>query len=126
MGGEYYVWEKPRKMNNAVIIKKRRNIGGLTSFKLRVPALVQDRTDRAGCIRRSYWTFHIRGPGVIVSDTRIWTNSERIKERVDEEMRERETGQGKRRRSTICGRRRRGGRVQVGKSCYRSHPRRVA
>ena len=58
MGGEYYVWEMPRKMNNAVINKKMRNIGG---------------------------------PGVIVKDTKIWTNSDRVKERIDEELRKRKT-----------------------------------
>ena len=57
IGGEYYIWEMPRKMNNATINNKMRNIGG---------------------------------PGIIVKDTKIWTNSKRIKERVDEEMRKRQ------------------------------------
>ena len=58
MGGEYYIWDMPRKMNNAVINSRMRNIGG---------------------------------PGVIVKDTKIWTNSNRIKERIDEELKKRKT-----------------------------------
>ena len=30
---------------------------------------------------------NIGGPGVIVQDTKIWTNSERVKERIDQELR---------------------------------------
>ena len=47
-GGEFYIWEMPRKMNTAVINSRMRNIGG---------------------------------PGVIVKDTKIWTNSDRVKEK---------------------------------------------
>ena len=34
---------------------------------------------------------NIGGPGIIVKDTKIWTNSNRVKERVDEELRKRKT-----------------------------------
>ena len=35
---------------------------------------------------------HIGGSGVVDRDTKIWTNSKTIKERIDEELRKRRTG----------------------------------
>ena len=32
----------------------------------------------------------IGGPGVLVKDTKIWTNSSRVKERIEEELKKRQ------------------------------------
>ena len=56
IGGESYIWEMPKDMNNIDIQKRMSNIGGT---------------------------------GSIVKDTKIWTNSNRVKERIDEEIKKR-------------------------------------
>ena len=53
IGGEYYIWEMPRKMNNIEINNRMSDIGGA---------------------------------GITVRDTKIWTNSSRTKERIEEEL----------------------------------------